>query len=317
MAILLTGVAGFIGQAAAKALLAEGRDVIGVDNLNDYYDVSLKQARLQELAEFKNFSFHKMDICNHAELKVLAGNVNLIVHLAAQAGVRYSMENPFSYVKNNVEGFLSILEVCRSLPQRPKLVYASSSSVYGANTKVPFSVSDEVKSPISLYAASKLADEQMAFTYSHLFGINAIGLRFFTVYGPWGRPDMAPFKFTRAIFAGEPIDVYNNGDMKRDFTYIDDIVAGILGAVNYEMSGHRIYNLGNHTPVDLKYFIKALEELIGKKAQMNLLPMQPGEVFETYADISESQRDLKFSPHTKIEEGLAQLVKWYKGYAGV
>jgi len=317
MAILLTGVAGFIGQAVAKALLAEGREVIGVDNLSDYYDVGLKQARLQELEGFKNFHFHKMDICDHAGLLRLASNVDLVIHLAAQAGVRYSLENPFAYVKNNVEGFLSILEVCRHLPQRPKLVYASSSSVYGANTKIPFAISDEVKSPISLYAASKLADEHMAFTYSHLFSINSIGLRFFTVYGPWGRPDMAPFKFTKAIFAGEPIDVYNNGNMKRDFTYIDDIVAGVIGAVNYEVSGHKIYNLGNHKPVDLKYFIQVLEKQIGKKARMNLLPMQPGEVIETYADISESERDLKFFPHTAVEEGLAQLVKWYKGYAGV
>lgn len=317
MAVLLTGVAGFIGQAVAKALLARGSEVIGIDNLNDYYDVGLKLARLQELARFKNFHFHKIDICDHAEIKALTGSIDLVVHLAAQAGVRYSLENPFCYIKNNVEGFLSILEICRHLPQRPKLVYASSSSVYGANSKIPFAVSDEVKSPVSLYAASKLADEHMASTYAHLFGINMIGLRFFTVYGPWGRPDMAPLKFTKAILAGETIDVYNHGKMKRDFTYIDDIVAGVLGAVDYEMSGHKIYNLGNHHPIDLKYFIQVLEKHIGKKAQMNLLPMQPGEVVETYADISESERDLKFFPHTTIEEGSAQLIRWYRDYTGL
>jgi UDP-glucuronate 4-epimerase len=315
MSILVTGVAGFIGQAVAKALLLKGHSVIGIDNLNSYYDVKLKELRLQELRDYPNFAFHRCDINEPDKIKAIGDQADIVLHLAAQAGVRYSLENPMAYIQSNIVGFLNILELCRHSPKKPKLVYASSSSVYGANDKIPFSTNDEVKQPVSLYAATKLADEHMAYCYHHLYGINTIGLRFFTVYGELGRPDMAPYKFTQAILANEEIDVYNHGKMKRDFTYIDDIVAGVIAALEKPLKGNKIYNLGNHHPIELLYFIELIEKETGMKARMNLLPMQPGEVTETYADITEAVRDLGFSPKTSIEVGVKKLVAWMKNFS--
>ena len=326
MSILLTGAAGFIGFHVAKALLERGERVIGIDNLNEYYDVRLKRARLAELAGFANFSFTKLDVAERDEVFAIVErhkDLRSIIHLAAQAGVRYSLENPYAYVDANVTGTLVMLEASRRVDKLSAITYASSSSVYGANKKQPFSVEDRVDQPVSLYAATKRSCELMAHTYSHLYGVPATGLRFFTVYGPWGRPDMAAYLFTRAILAGEPIKVFNEGRMARDFTYIDDIVAGTLAAhdrppvVGTGGVPHQVYNLGNHRPEQLLDFIAVLERLLGRTAVKQLLPLQPGDVPESYADIEASRRDLGFEPSTTIEVGLARFVEWYKRYHNV
>lgn len=316
----MTGAAGFIGFHVSKALLERGEKVIGVDNLNDYYDVALKESRLEILNENKNFVFYPSDIADKNDIFGIGKShpeITRIVHLAAQAGVRYSLENPFAYVSSNLVGQVVMLELCRNLRKLEHFVYASSSSVYGGNTKLPFSVEDNVDSPLSLYAATKKSDELLTHSYSHLFGIPSTGLRFFTVYGPWGRPDMATFLFTRDIVAGKPIAVFNNGDMKRDFTYIDDIVAGILGVLSNTPSGkppYKIYNLGNNLSENLMDFINVLEESLGKKAIINFKPMQAGDVKETYADITDAQNDFGFTPKTSIQEGLPKFVEWYRSY---
>ena len=320
MSVLLTGVAGFIGFHVAKALLARGDRVVGVDNLSDYYDVSLKEARLAELRASPNFGFTKLDVADREgvlELVERQRDLRSIVHLAAQAGVRYSLENPYAYIEANVMGTLVMLEAARRIDRLTAFTYASSSSVYGANRKQPFSVEDRVDQPVSLYAATKRSCELVAYTYSHLYGLPATGLRFFTVYGPWGRPDMAAYLFTRAILAGEPIKVFNEGRMARDFTYIDDIVAGTIAAHDRAPSGatpHRIYNLGNHRPEKLLDFIAVLERALGRTATKMMLPLQPGDVPESFADIEASRRDLGFEPKTTIENGLARFVEWYKWY---
>jgi UDP-glucuronate 4-epimerase len=330
MTILVTGAAGFIGYHVCQKLLKRHQKVIGIDNLNHYYDVHLKKARLAQLQSKPHFQFHKIDIANKAEFDAFIKNnpqITRIVHLAAQAGVRYSLTNPFAYTEANVVGHLAILEACRTLSIE-HLVYASSSSVYGANQKLPFSVSDPVDHPISLYAATKRSGELMSYTYSHLFGIPATGLRFFTVYGPWGRPDMSAFIFTKAIFNEQEIPVFNHGDMRRNFTYIDDIVAGTVACLDNpphppfghplpqagEGNLHRVYNIGNNQSEPLMGFIQTLEKLIGKKAKIRFEPMQPGDVKETIADISDTTRDFGFLPTTNIEEGLANFVSWYKHY---
>lgn len=318
--VLVTGAAGFIGAAVAQALLARGDAVIGVDNLNDYYDVALKQARLARLTPNKAFSFHQIDIADRDRMLKLATDfpgITGIVHLAAQAGVRYSLVNPYTYVTSNVMGQVVTLELARALPNLKHLVYASSSSVYGANQKTPFAVGDAVDHPNSLYAATKRVDELFGHAYAHLYGIASTGLRFFTVYGPWGRPDMAPILFARAISAGEPIKVFNRGEMWRDFTYIDDIVDGVLRALDRPPTArppHALYNLGNHKAEKLTDFIAEMEKALGKKAQMILEPMQPGDVPATYADIAASQRDLGFEPATPINVGIPKFVDWFKGY---
>ena len=324
--ILVTGAAGFIGFHVTQHLLARGEHVIGVDNLNNYYDVKLKQARLAELEGRNGFSFHHLDIADKTAaasfFKDHAG-VTGIIHLAAQAGVRHSLIDPYSYIDANVTGHLVILEACRHLKAIKHLVYASSSSVYGGNTKMPFAIGDRVDQPVSIYAASKLADELMTTTYSHLFGLPATGLRFFTVYGPWGRPDMSAFLFTRAILSGKPIQVFNGGDMRRDFTFIDDIVAGVLAALDRPPSAeggvrpHRVYNLGNHRAVALMDFIAAIEKACGRKAQIDFQPMQPGDVKETLSDIEETTRDLGYRPTTEVEIGIPRFVDWYRRYYGV
>jgi len=325
MSILLTGAAGFIGFHVAKALLERGDRVVGIDNINDYYDVRLKEARLAQLRAYPGFAFARLDVADrdgifsvverHRELRS-------IIHLAAQAGVRYSLENPYAYVDANVMGTLVMLEAARRIDRLTTITYASSSSVYGANQKQPFSVDDRVDQPVSLYAATKRSCELTAHTYSHLFGLPATGLRFFTVYGPWGRPDMAAYLFTSAILAGQPIKVFNEGRMARDFTYIDDIVAGTIAAHDRSPAGvvgvpHRIYNLGNHRPEKLLDFIAVLERLLGRTARREFLPLQPGDVPESFADIEASRRDLGFDPKTTIEAGLARFVQWYKKYHGV
>ena len=322
MSILLTGAAGFIGFHVAKALLARGDRVLGVDNLNDYYDVSLKEARLAQLRALPNFDFAKLDVADREGVLGLVErhrDLRGVIHLAAQAGVRYSLENPFAYIEANVMGTLVMLEAARRIDRLTAITYASSSSVYGANRKQPFSVEDRVDQPVSLYAATKRSCELVAYTYSHLYGLPATGLRFFTVYGPWGRPDMAAYLFTRAILAGEPIKVFNEGRMARDFTYIDDIVAGTIAAHDRAPAGqvpHRVYNLGNHRPEKLLDFIAVLERELGRTAEKQLLPLQPGDVPESFADIEASRRDLGFEPKTTIEEGLARFVEWYKWYHG-
>ena len=325
--ILLTGAAGFIGAAVSHALLARGDHVIGVDNLSDYYDVSLKQARLAGLTALPHFDFHQIDISDRYRMLKLAADfpgIAGIVHLAAQPGVRYSLENPYAYITANVTGQVVMLEMARAL-QCSKLtglkhfVYASSSSVYGANTKTPFAVGDAVDHPNSFYAATKRADELFGYTYAHLYGIPATGLRFFTVYGPWGRPDMAPMLFAKAISKGEPIKVFNHGQMWRDFTFIDDIVAGILRALDRPAAGsppHAIYNLGNHKSEKLTDFIAQMEKALGKKAIMDMAPMQPGDVPATYADIAASRRDLGFEPTTPISVGIPKFVEWFRGFYG-
>ena len=318
--VILTGAAGFIGSHLAKRLLENGVEVIGIDNINDYYDVSLKYHRLSLLEQYEKFTFIRCDISNKDELNRIFEEykADVVVNLAAQAGVRYSIENPQVYIDSNVIGFFNILEACRNNPVK-HLVYASSSSVYGNSDKIPFSVDDRVDNPISLYAATKKSNELMAYTYSHLFGIPATGLRFFTVYGPAGRPDMAYFSFTKKILAGEPIKLFNYGELERDFTYVDDIVEGIMNiipTVPEEKNGARakVYNIGNNKPVALKEFVSALEEAIGVKAKIEYLPMQPGDVYRTYADISELERDFGFKPQTDIRTGLKKFAEWYKEY---
>lgn len=318
--VILTGAAGFIGSHLAKRLLEMGVEVVGIDNINDYYDVSLKYHRLSLLEEYENFTFIRCDISNKDELNRIfeEHKADVVINLAAQAGVRYSIENPQVYIDSNVIGFFNILEACRNNPVK-HLVYASSSSVYGNSDKVPFSVDDRVDNPISLYAATKKSNELMAYTYSHLFGIPATGLRFFTVYGPAGRPDMAYFSFTKKILAGEPIKLFNYGELERDFTYIDDIVEGIMNiipTVPEERNGARakVYNIGNNKPVALKEFVAAIEEAIGVKAKIEYLPMQPGDVYRTYADISELEKDFGFRPQTDICTGLKKFAEWYTEY---
>jgi UDP-glucuronate 4-epimerase len=313
---LVTGAAGFIGFHVSRALLERGDRVLGLDNLNDYYDVSLKEARLRLLQDNEHFTFYKEDLANREALAQIFGEnrIQVVCNMAAQAGVRYSLVNPFAYQSSNLEGFLNIIHLSQE-HQVENFVYASSSSVYGNNKKVPFSVQDRVDNPISLYAATKKANELVAHTYSHLYSLPCSGLRFFTVYGPWGRPDMALFIFTKAITENQPIEVYNFGKMRRDFTYIDDIVQGVLASMDRPVP-YAIYNLGNSRAVDLLYFIECIEKELGKKAEKKMLPMQPGDVVETYADISESERDLGFQPTTRIEEGIASFISWYRSFYG-
>jgi UDP-glucuronate 4-epimerase len=330
--VLVTGAAGFIGFHLAKRLLAQQNEVIGLDNVNDYYEVSLKEARLAQLQGQRGFRFYKMDLVDREGLPRLfkEHKPEIVVNLAAQAGVRYAQKNPYAYVDSNLVGLMNILECCRHGGVK-HLVFASSSSVYGANTKMPFSVHDNVDHPISLYAATKKANELMAHTYSHLYNVPATGLRFFTVYGPWGRPDMALFLFTKAILQGRPIDVFNFGKMQRDFTYVDDIVEGVVRVMgktpepNLGWSGkapdpgtslapYKIYNIGNNQPVELMRFIEVLEQQLGRKAEKNMLPMQPGDVPATWADVDDLVRDVGFKPNTRIEEGLERFVAWYRSY---
>jgi UDP-glucuronate 4-epimerase len=333
--ILITGAAGFIGSSLGKRLLDRGDNVTGIDNINDYYDVNLKLARLQQLQEREEFRFVKRDLQDRSGMERLfaEGGFDAVVNLAAQAGVRYSLKNPYSYIDSNIVGFLNVLEGCRH-NNVGHLVFASSSSVYGANTKMPFSVHDNVDHPVSLYAATKKANELMSHTYASLYKIPCTGLRFFTVYGPWGRPDMALFLFTKAILESRPIDVFNYGKMRRDFTYIDDIVEGVIrvvdripqpdplwhsdspdSAVSY--APYRLYNIGNHNPVELMKFIEVLESCLGKKAEKNLMPIQAGDVPATYADVDDLIRDVGFKPATPIEVGIARFVEWYKDYYGI
>jgi len=320
--ILLTGAAGFIGMHVAERLLKDGFSVTGVDNLNDYYDVSLKQARLEQLSGYVNFDFHKIDIADAGALMGLfeQARPGHVVHLAAQAGVRYSLQHPEAYVHSNLTGFANILEGCRK-QQVGHLVFASSSSVYGANKKVPFSESDPVDHPVSFYAATKKANELMAHSYAHLYGIPCTGLRFFTVYGPWGRPDMAYFSFTRDMLAGKPIRIFNHGNMQRDFTYIDDIVTGVLRvlktppAADADGARYAVFNIGNDHPVRLGDFVGTLEALLGVRAERKMCDMQPGDVVSTHADIS-ALRALGYHPATSINDGLAAFVDWYRRYHG-
>jgi Nucleoside-diphosphate-sugar epimerases len=321
MTVLVTGAAGFIGFHVARRLLRMGETVIGVDNVNDYYDVALKEARLGVLASERRFSCHRIDIADQASVDAMidqAGRVDAVVHLAGQAGVRYSLVNPLAYIRSNVQGHVVLLEACRRLKQVPHVVYASSSSVYGGNTKLPFSVDDPTDHPVSLYGATKKTMEVISQSYATMFGMRLTGLRFFTVYGPWGRPDMAAFLFARRIVAGKPIPVFNHGAMRRDFTYIDDIVDGILAAMRVpEAPLHRLYNLGNHKPERLLDFVATVEAALGRSAVIDLQPMQSGDVKETYADIDTSRRDLGFEPKTTIEEGIPRFVDWFCDYYGV
>jgi len=316
--ILVTGAAGFIGYHVTQQLLSEGEEVLGIDNLNSYYDPALKQARLDRLLRHNRFRFRKIDVSEpEAILPLMDLEIEAIVHLAAQAGVRYSLENPFAYVQSNVMGQVAMLELARRIRGLKNFVYASSSSVYGANSKVPFDIKDDVEQPQSLYAATKRADELIAYTYAHLYGLACTGLRFFTVYGPWGRPDMAYYSFTRAIIEGKPIRIFNHGQMWRDFTYIDDIVQGTVRALRRPATGeppHAVYNLGNCRPQKLTDFVAVLEEKLGLKASLIFAPMQAGDVTHTFADIEASRRDLGFEPVTPIEAGLKHFVGWYKGY---
>ena len=332
MKILITGAAGFIGFHLSKKLLDHSYQVIGIDNLNDYYDPSLKQSRLEILGKYNNFNFHKVDLKD----KTAVDNIfetyqpTHVINLAAQAGVRYSIENPYAYVDSNLTGFMNILEACRNYPVK-HLLYASSSSVYGGNKVAPFSTNHNVDHPVSLYAATKKSNELMAHTYSHLYGIPTTGLRFFTVYGTYGRPDMAYFSFTKDILAGKPIKVFNHGKMERDFTYIDDIVEGIVKLIgkapvankewdeskddlSTSFAPYKIYNIGNNNPVPLMRFINALETALGKEAEKIYMDMQPGDVQRTYADVSDLERDINFKPSTSIEDGLGKFVEWYKEY---
>jgi UDP-glucuronate 4-epimerase len=332
MRILITGAAGFIGYTLAERLLARGDEVTGIDNLNDYYDVTLKEARLKRLMPNSRFRFERLDITDRAAITDLFARerFDAVMHLAAQAGVRYSLENPHAYVDANITGFLNILEGARHA-RTGHLVFASSSSVYGSNTRLPFAESDAVDHPVSLYAATKKANELMAHSYAHLFGLPCTGLRFFTVYGPWGRPDMALFKFTKAILAGEKMQVFNHGRMVRDFTYIDDIVEGVMRVIDKPASPdaqwtgdapnpatsnapYRIYNIGNNSPVELMRYIHALESCLGMKAHMEMLGMQPGDVPATQADVSRLEADVGFRPQTTVEEGIRRFVDWYRAY---
>ncbi|HYC91970.1 MAG TPA: NAD-dependent epimerase [Thermoanaerobaculia bacterium] len=334
MKVLVTGAAGFIGMHVAERLLARGDEVIGIDNLNDYYEVSLKDARLARLTGAPGFRFQRLDLADREGMEALFAEhrPQRVVHLAAQAGVRYSILNPHAYTASNVTGFLHILEGCRAHGIE-HLVYASSSSVYGVSSRQPFKEDQNVDHPISLYAATKKANELMAHTYSHLYGIPTTGLRFFTVYGPWGRPDMAPMKFTKGILAGDTIPVYNEGRMVRDFTYIDDIVEGVIRVVDRpaqpdpewrdadprpstSRAPYRVYNIGNNQPVQLLEFIQVIEEALGKKAKMELLPIQPGDVVLTMADVSELEQLTGFRPNTSIRDGVRKFVEWYRGYYG-
>jgi len=329
---LVTGAAGFIGFHVANTLCQQGHEVVGIDNLNDYYDVSLKEARLKQLSNLSTFSFQKLDLADRAGIATLFDKekFNRVIHLAAQAGVRYSIDNPMAYADSNLIGHLTILEGCRN-NNIEHLVYASSSSVYGLNNKTPFSTSDSIDHPISLYAATKKSNELMSHTYSHLYDIPTTGLRFFTVYGPWGRPDMALFKFTKAILEGNPIDVYNQGDMRRDFTYIDDIVEGIVriqdiipthnndwtvenNSASNSSAPYKIFNIGNGNPVKLLDFIKSLESSLGIKAKMNLMPMQAGDVYQTYADIDDLIKETGYTPQINVEQGVQQFVDWYRNF---
>ena len=332
---LVTGTAGFIGSHLTQRLLDRGDTVVGIDNLNDYYSVSLKQNRLKQFQERDRFSFQQIDIAENSAMKKLftEEQFDVVVNLAAQAGVRYSLENPQAYIESNIVGFVNVLEGCRHSGVK-HLVYASSSSVYGANEKMPFSVHDNVDHPLSLYAASKKSNELMAHTYSHLYDLPTTGLRFFTVYGPWGRPDMALFLFTKAILEGKPIDVFNNGEMRRDFTYVDDIVEGVIRTAdnvpegNNQWSGdnpdpatsrakYKVYNIGNNQPVELMHLIETLEKALGQKAEKNMMPMQPGDVPATFADIDALVNDVGFRPSTSIETGVARFVEWYRSYYSV
>jgi UDP-glucuronate 4-epimerase len=335
MRILVTGAAGFIGARLSERLLARGDEVIGIDNLNDYYDPTLKEARLARLTPHPAFEFHRLDIAERAAMMRAFADIKpqRVVNLAAQAGVRYSLENPHAYVDANVVGFVNVLEGCRAAGVE-HLVYASTSSVYGANTRMPFSVHDNVDHPLSLYAATKKANELMAHTYSALFGLPTTGLRFFTVYGPWGRPDMSLFMFTKKILAGEPIDVFNYGNHRRDFTYVDDIVEGVMRSLDHvatpnpdwrsdapdpatASAPYRLYNIGANAPVPLMDFIGALEECLGIEAKKNFLPLQAGDVPDTYADVSALVADVGYKPATPIKVGIANFVSWYKGYYGI
>ncbi|PHD24444.1 NAD-dependent epimerase [Bacillus wiedmannii] len=318
---LITGAAGFIGMHLSKKLLEMGCKVIGYDNLNDYYEVSLKERRLSILNQYDKFTFHKADLIDKEYLEKLfvENDINIVINLAAQAGVRYSIENPDAYIQSNVVGFLNILEMCRH-HKVEHLLYASSSSVYGANKKIPFSTEDQVDNPVSLYAATKKSNELMAHTYSHLYNVPTTGLRFFTVYGPYGRPDMAYFSFTKAITEGKPIKVFNEGDMYRDFTYIDDIVDGIIKllenspVLNNKELPYKVYNIGNNKPVKLLDFIQAIESAVGKEAVKEYYPMQPGDVYQTYADVSDLINDVGFKPDTPIQEGINKFVEWFRKY---
>jgi len=334
--VLVTGAAGFIGYHLSRKLLNEGFHVVGLDNLNAYYDVQLKRDRLDQLLQYKGtFEFHRIDLAEIDPLRALFETTkpDIVVNLAAQAGVRYSLENPHAYLESNLKGFVNILELCRQFSVK-HLVYASSSSVYGANTKMPFSVHQSVDHPLSLYAATKKSNELMAHSYSHLYGLPTTGLRFFTVYGPWGRPDMALFIFTKSILEGRPIKLFNHGDMKRDFTYIDDITDALVRVIgnvprgNPNWSGenpdpatslapYRVYNIGNNRPITLNRFVEVLEEAIGKVARKELLPMQPGDVPATYADVDSLVQDVNFKPSTPIEIGIRNFVDWYRDYYGV
>ncbi|ENO89765.1 NAD-dependent epimerase [Thauera linaloolentis] len=332
MKVLVTGAAGFIGMHASERLLARGDEVVGLDNLNDYYDPTLKEARLARLTPHAGFRFVKMDVADRAGMERLFAEEKFdrVIHLAAQAGVRYSLQNPHAYIDSNVVGFMNILEGCRHA-QVEHLVYASSSSVYGGNTKMPFSERDSVDHPVSIYAATKKANELMAHTYSHLYGLPTTGLRFFTVYGPWGRPDMALFLFTKAILEGRPIDVFNHGKMKRDFTFVDDIVEGVIRTLDRTAAADaafdadnpdpgrsnvpfRVFNIGNHDPVELMAFVAAIEEALGTSAQKNFMPLQDGDVPATYADTEALNAWTGFAPATSVKDGVARFVAWYRNY---
>ena len=335
MKVLVTGSAGFIGFHVCRYLLARGDEVVGIDNLNDYYDVSLKQARLDQLLGHERFVFSKLDIADREGIKRLfeTAGVQRVVHLAAQAGVRYSLENPHAYVDSNLVGFVNVLEGCRQ-QQIEHLVYASSSSVYGANETIPFAEADNVDHPVSLYAATKKANELMAHTYSHLYSLPTTGLRFFTVYGPWGRPDMSPILFTKAILAGEPLKIFNYGKHRRDFTYIDDIVEGVVRVLdhvavgNQQWSGQspdpassrapwKLYNIGNSQPVELLTYVELIEQALGKTTTKELLPLQPGDVEHTYADVSALKADIGYQPSVSVQDGIQRFVKWYRDYYAV
>jgi len=324
MTVLVTGAAGFIGSHAAHALLDRGDEVVGVDDLNDYYEVSLKEARLARLQARNGFSFAKLDIADREAVgRLIEANpqIDRVIHLAAQAGVRYSLIDPYIYIRSNVEGHVVLVEACRRLPNLRHFVYASSSSVYGANTKLPFAVADRTDQPVSLYAATKKSMEEISEAYARMFGVPLTGLRFFTVYGPWGRPDMAAFIFARKILANEPIQVFNHGDMRRDFTYIDDIVAGVLGCLDRPPNGAdgppcRLYNIGNHRSEALMDFIGIIEASLGRKATVEFMPMQAGDIKETYADIEDTRRDFGFEPTTTIADGVPRFIDWYRDYYG-
>lgn len=332
MKYFVTGVAGFVGFHVTLALLRKGATVVGIDNMNEYYDVNLKKERLIHLSKFENFNFYEIDMKDKSNIdKLFSENMfDVVINLAAQAGVRYSIENPYAYIDSNIIGFMNMLEACRNYPVK-HLLYASSSSVYGGNSIVPFSTNHQVDHPVSLYAATKKSNELMAHTYSHLYGIPTTGLRFFTVYGPFGRPDMAYFNFTKNIIEGNPIKVFNHGKMERDFTYVDDIVEGIVklidkppivdpnwndatGDLSSSTAPYKVYNIGNSKPVSLEKFIHILEEKIGKKANKIYMDMQPGDVYRTYADVSDLEKDIDYRPNTSIEEGLSNFVNWYKEY---